>query len=139
VGLDRAVDLCANESPVSADGRSLDVSDALLAAALSGLLWMAPACQSSSNPSEDTPIPATACDAGVSPSPKVTSSTVVVLTEDAFKARCATRGGVMELQPHCGGSNECRGMSYDSETQTLTEHTCRGTNSCAGFSCVICS
>jgi hypothetical protein len=29
-------------------------------------------------------------------------------------------------------------MSYDTETQTLLQHTCRATNTCAGFSCVIC-
>jgi hypothetical protein len=96
----------------------------------------ASASAASSNP--DTPVPATACDAGVVAMPQVTSSIPGPITEAAFKVQCLTLNGIFEVQPHCGGSNSCRGMSYDSETQTLTEHTCRGTNSCAGYSCVLC-
>jgi hypothetical protein len=86
----------------------------------------------------DTPIPDTACDGGVSPDPTITSSTVGVVTLDQFTSQCNAVNGILETQPHCGGSNACRGMSYDSNTQTLTEHTCRATNSCAGYSCVVC-
>jgi hypothetical protein len=60
------------------------------------------------------------------------------MTQDVFTSQCNARHGLFEVQPHCGGSNACRGMSYDSETKTLTEHSCRATNTCAGFSCVIC-
>jgi hypothetical protein len=87
----------------------------------------------------DTPVPDTTCDGGVVPNPQITSATVVAgLTLDQFTAQCQTVSGILEIQPHCGGSNACRGMSYDSATQTLTQHTCRGMNSCAGFSCVVC-
>jgi len=125
-------------------------SQALLSAALSGLLSLASAaCDASgANPSAgaasaettngDTPIPATACDGGVSPNPTVTSTTVGALTLGQFTSQCNTDNGIVEVQPHCGGSNACRGMSYDTETQTLSEHTCRATNTCAGYSCVVC-
>jgi hypothetical protein len=125
-------------------------SHALLAAALSGLLSLASAACGASGASAaasaastettngDTPIPATACDGGVSPNPTVTSSTVAALTLGQFTSQCNTLNGIVETQPHCGGSNACRGMSYDTETQSLSEHTCRATNTCAGYSCVVC-
>lgn len=59
------------------------------------------------------------------------------MTENQFKSECAAKGGRFELEPECGGHNSCKGMSYDVGTQTLTEHTCRGTNTCAGYSCII--
>jgi hypothetical protein len=86
----------------------------------------------------DTPVPDTTCDGGVVPNPQITASAVDALTLDQFTARCQTVNGILEIQPHCSGSNACRGFSYDSETQVLVEHTCRGMNSCAGFSCVVC-
>lgn len=79
-----------------------------------------------------------ACDAGVSPNPTVTKSTKVTMTREQFTADCDRRHGFFEIEPHCGGSNACRGMSYDSTTETLTEHSCRGTNTCAGYSCIVC-
>ena len=75
----------------------------------------------STNP--HTPIPATKCESGQVPSPVVTSSVVVALTRDEFASRCAALNGIFEVQPLCGGYNSCRGMSYDSGTQTLTEHS----------------
>jgi hypothetical protein len=127
-------------------------SQALLAAALGGLLCVAVGCSTSSTAGSnsaagsssvsasngDTPIPATECDGGVSPNPQVTSSAVLDLTQDQFAKQCAARNGTFEIQPHCGGSNSCRGMSYDLETTALTEHSCRATNTCAGYSCVVC-
>ena len=113
-------------------------SRALLSAALGALLWgAAPACAGS--PGTSGGDAAFACDGGVSSNPSVTASSVVAdLTLDRFTAQCDARSGVVELQPHCGGLNNCRGMSYDTGTQTLTEHTCRATNTCAGYTCVIC-
>ncbi len=83
---------------------------------------------------------APACEGGPGDAaPIITSSTIVPdLTLEDFTAECDKRGGTVEIHPHCGGENTCRGMSYDTGTQTLTEHTCRGMNVCAGFSCVIC-
>jgi len=90
----------------------------------------------STNP--HTPIPATKCESGQVPNPKVTSTVVGALTQDEFASRCAALNGIFEIQPLCGGSNSCRGMSYDSGEQTLTEHSCQATNTCAGYSCVVC-
>ena len=119
-------------------------SSALLAAALGGLLAVT-GCGSSSSDgntgtvaSGDTPVPNTQCSGGYSDDPTVTQKTVAAVTQSDFEAQCAAKNGIFEIQPHCGGSNACRGMSYDSETQTLTEHSCRQTNTCGGFSCVVC-
>ncbi len=89
----------------------------------------------------DSPIPRTECADGVyaTSDRQVTSRTAGSVAEDDFKTRCAAANGMYETQPNCGGSNSCRGMSYDANTETLTEHTCRATNTCAGFSCVVCS
>jgi len=89
-------------------------------------------------PNPHTPIPATKCASGQVPHPTVTSTVVGALTQDAFAALCAAQNGIFEIQPLCGGSNSCRGMSYDSGEQTLTEHSCQATNTCAGYSCVVC-
>jgi hypothetical protein len=89
-------------------------------------------------PNPHTPIPATKCASGQVPNPKVTSTVVGALTQDEFASRCAALNGIFEIQPLCGGSNSCRGMSYDSGSQTLTEHSCQATNTCAGYSCVVC-
>jgi hypothetical protein len=69
----------------------------------------------------------------------ITSTKIQVMTEAEFQTECSSRGGTFEIMPHCGGYNSCMGMSYDTGTQTLTEHTCRGLNTCAGYSCVICN
>jgi hypothetical protein len=70
----------------------------------------------------------------------ITSSTVVAdMTLEKFTADCDALGGALEIHPHCGGFNSCKGMSYDTGTQTLTEHTCKGLNTCAGYSCIICN
>lgn len=90
-------------------------------------------------PNPHTPIPSTKCASGQVPNPAVTSTVVGALTQDAFAALCAARNGIFEIQPLCGGSNSCRGMSYDSGTQTLIEHSCQATNTCAGYSCVVCA
>ena len=88
----------------------------------------------------DSPIPRTECADGVyaEADRSVTTRTSGSVAQADFQARCAAESGIYETQPNCGGSNSCRGMSYDSKTQTLTEHTCRATNTCAGFSCVTC-
>jgi hypothetical protein len=69
----------------------------------------------------------------------VTSSEVVAtMTLEQFTLDCEARGGVLELHPHCGGFNSCKGMSYDTGSLVLTEHTCRALNTCGGFSCIVC-
>ena len=81
-----------------------------------------------------------ACGSDPDPKPRgdVTSSKVVAdMTLEKFTAECDARGGQVETHSHCGGANSCKGMSYDTATELLTEHTCRGSNTCAGYSCVI--
>jgi hypothetical protein len=91
---------------------------------------------SDSAPTSDAP---PICDA-MPEAGVITSSTVVAdMTLEKFTADCDALGGTVEIHPHCGGSNSCKGMSYDTATQTLTEHTCKGLNTCAGYSCIICN
>ncbi|MBV8838648.1 MAG: hypothetical protein JO000_19095 [Alphaproteobacteria bacterium] len=138
--------------PMSPSHDSEPASQALLSAALGGLLCVAASACTGSAPtpasanaaSGGAPGAATAtsasfaCDGGLAAMPGVTFSTVANLTLDAFASQCTARNGVLEIQPHCGGLNNGRGMSYDTATQTLTEHTCRGTNTCAGYACIVC-
>lgn len=92
-------------------------SPALLAAAMAGL--------------------SSACGDGPDDKAEVTAvSTVASLDANTFDAQCAEQAGVLQFHAHCGGFNLCRGESYDSATQELSEHTCRGLNTCAGMSCV---
>jgi hypothetical protein len=67
----------------------------------------------------------------------VSSENVGVMTEEQFTALCTERGGIVEVMPHCGGFATAKGFSYDSTTQLLSEHTCAGANTCAGWNCVI--
>ena len=70
--------------------------------------------------------------------PHITSSeNVGVMTEEQFKALCDQRGGTVEVMPHCGGFASAQGFSYDSTTSLLSEHTCHGANTCAGWNCAI--
>jgi hypothetical protein len=126
--------------------RSPATNQALLAAALAGLLSTAQACSSSDTDPADgagqtgsSSSSVAGCETGVVSNPSVTSTSKEAITQEAFSATCASRNGTVQVHPHCGGANSCRGMSYDSETETLTEHSCRATNTCTGFSCIICS
>jgi hypothetical protein len=67
----------------------------------------------------------------------VSSENVGALTEEQFTTLCNERGGTVEVMPHCGGFATAKGFSYDSTTQLLSEHTCAGTNTCAGWNCVV--
>ena len=70
--------------------------------------------------------------------PHITSSkNVGVLTVEEFTALCDKRGGTVEVMPHCGGFATAKGFSYDATTQLLSEHTCMGANTCAGWNCAI--
>ena len=69
--------------------------------------------------------------------PHITSSTAAgVLTVEDFTALCDERGGTVEVMPHCGGFATAKGFSYDTGTQTLSEHTCMGANTCGGWNCI---
>jgi Putative metal-binding motif len=43
--------------------------------------------------------------------------------------------GLVQLHASCSATNSCRGMVYQSWNE-IYEHTCRGVNLCAGWSCV---
>ena len=62
--------------------------------------------------------------------------TVEGLDADGFKALCDERGGTVEIMIHCGGLATARGFAYDTTTSMLSEHTCKGANTCAGWNCV---
>ena len=82
-----------------------------MTAALGGLLLAVPACGSDAS-------------GGV-----ITSSTTdPSMTLDQFTKNCDARHGTVEIHSHCGGANSCKGMSYDTGNQVLTEHTCKGMN-----------
>ena len=101
-------------------------SQRLLGAALAGLLCLASAgCSSNDEPKS-------AAD------PEITSSEIIAaMTVEDFTARCDARGGTVEVMPHCGGFATAKGFSYDSTTEELSEHTCMGANTCAGWNCAI--
>lgn len=89
---------------------------------------------------DDTEESSSALACGAAQNGTITSSTTdTTVTQASFEADCQARGGTFEIHPHCGGANACRGMSYDTDTHVLTEHTCKGLNTCAGFSCVVCN
>jgi hypothetical protein len=94
----------------------------LLRAALTGILAMSVnACAGSDN------------DGAL----KITSSQQVEnLDADGFTAMCDAREGTVESLAHCGGLASARGFSYDTTTGALSEHTCKGANTCAGWNCV---
>jgi hypothetical protein len=82
-----------------------------------------------------------ACDAGVADVPIQTSAEFLDagMTLDDFTQMCSAKGGAVQIEPECGGHNLCRGFSFDDGTEILSYNTCRGTNDCAGFSCIICN
>jgi hypothetical protein len=74
---------------------------------------------------------------GVAAVPEITSSKQVLgLDAAGFKALCDARGGTVEVMAHCGGLATARGFSYDTGNSMLSEHTCKGANTCAGWNCV---
>jgi hypothetical protein len=95
----------------------------LLQAALAGLLSVGAAGCGSSSPAPGDPM-------------ITSSSTVEGLTAEGFKALCDARNGTVEALSHCGGLATAAGFSYDLDTQLLSEHTCKGANTCAGWNCV---
>ena len=131
-------------------------SNNLLLAAIGGLLCVTSSCSTdkgdtqSDGSSDAKPIQndAQAKDVAVDTGPpqcdgsiadaSITDSMMSSLSLEMFKAMCDARHGVVEIHPHCGGENTCRGFSFDTGTGTLTEHECRGLNTCAGYSCIIC-
>ncbi len=58
------------------------------------------------------------------------------LDEVAFKALCDERHGTVEVMPHCGGFATGAGFAYDITTEEISEHTCKGANTCTGWNCV---
>lgn len=99
---------------------SLTAPSPLLQAALAGLLSLS--------------LPACGDDDGRE---GVTSSQKIDLDADGFKALCDERGGTVEVMAHCSGLATGPGFAYDIETRELTEHTCKGVNSCAGWNCLV--
>ncbi len=103
-------------------------SRGLLLAAIAGLLGSVPACGGDSGGD----------DAATDEAPHMTSSELMPgVTLESFTAMCDERGGTVEVIPHCGGVNTCKGFAYDQTTEMLSEHTCKATNTCGGFNCIV--
>jgi hypothetical protein len=121
-------------------------SQTLIRAAMTGLLRIGlgaglgagafgglAACDASSS----SPATATAGSAATA-APHVTSTEVVPnLSLEQFTQMCDAVGGTVETIPHCGGLNTCKGFAYDLGPQVLTQHTCKATNTCAGWNCIV--
>ncbi|MEO8916738.1 MAG: hypothetical protein ABI488_04885 [Polyangiaceae bacterium] len=101
------------------------VSRALLSAALTGLLCLS----------------ASGCGAhetsAAGPGVITSSQKVDTLDEAGFTQLCDARGGMVEVMPHCGGFASAKGFSYDLATSELSEHSCKGANTCGGWNCVV--
>jgi len=70
-------------------------------------------------------------------SPHITSSQHVEnLDAEGFTAMCDARGGSVEVVAHCHGLASGRGFAYDTTNGELSEHTCKGANTCAGWDCL---
>ena len=81
---------------------------------------------------------ATACSSKQTGPGEITSSqSVAGLTVAAFTEQCDARGGTVEVIPHCGGLNSCKGFSYDKTTELLSEHSCKGGATCGGWNCLV--
>lgn len=85
-----------------------------------------------------TPVLACSSDADDNSEPHITSSQALADVDAAnFQERCDARSGTVEVIAHCGGLNTCKGFSYDVTTGLLSEHTCKGAATCAGWNCLI--
>jgi hypothetical protein len=62
---------------------------------------------------------------------------VAELTVEEFTEQCDLREGTVEVIAHCRGLNTCQGFSYDITTDLLSEHTCKGAVTCAGWNCLV--
>lgn len=116
-----------SKDPVShpALSQTRQPSATLVSAALVGLLGMT-SCSSSS--SDDNAAAAT---------PTVTSKTKdETMTLAKFSEDCDTRKGLLQTHAACSGNNACKGISFNKFSKTIVEHTCKGTNTCGGVSCV---
>lgn len=118
--------------PSQQPGVDLPREPRLIAAALAGLLCLTQAC----SPEEADASHASGA-AGAAGTAEITSSKKVEgLDAAGFKALCDERHGTVEVMPHCGGFATARGFSYDTTNSMLSEHTCKGANTCAGWNCV---
>jgi len=131
---------CSATSPGSTPPADSGVADAADAAAVVDATAPDATVDATVDAADDAaPEASIACEAGVSDAPEITSTQIGPgLSLEDFTDQCTEQGGTVEIEPHCGGENSCRGMSYDTNTETLSEHTCKGMNTCAGYSCIIC-
>lgn len=112
-------------------------SHVLLAAALTGLLALT-GCDGDDDVAPQQDGAALACSEKGTKGKVTSSRPLAEMSQAEFTQMCDERKGRVEVHPHCGGVNTCRGFSYDSDADVFTEHTCRAANTCTGFTCVIC-
>ncbi|MBC7530403.1 MAG: c-type cytochrome [Oligoflexus sp.] len=105
----------------------------LLTAALAGL--MAGGLVACSNDKEDQ-APTALITPMESANKIISTKPIPGLTFATFSSDCKTRGGLVQTHATCGGTNSCKGMSYNKYSQKMIEHSCSASNSCGGMSCV---
>lgn len=127
--LGRAILPATMTVPVARPPAVTTASANLLSAALAGLLCLTACSKDESAKGSE--------NVATEPAHITSSKNVGVMTEAQFTAQCDERGGTVEVMPHCGGFATGKGFSYDSTTEELSEHTCRGANTCAGWNCVV--
>jgi hypothetical protein len=59
----------------------------------------------------------------------------VPISAEEFQALCDERDGWSYTLAACAGAALCKGLSLTGDV--LTDHSCKGVNSCAGFGCVV--
>lgn len=108
------------------------------AAGLLGLSAVAGGCEDGPRPPAP-PVDTAPPTDPETPTPEPSYDIVVSNTPvefDAFAKACEERGGFVQRTAACAGNNSCKGFSYIEPT--LTEHSCKGLNSCGpGMSCVV--
>lgn len=67
----------------------------------------------------------------------LSSQIIADVSLEDFTETCDEAAGVVETHDTCAGQVSGPGFSYDVDTDVYTEHTCRGFNTCVGFSCVV--
>ena len=77
-----------------------------------------------------------ACSSSHAEAHITSTANVGALTSADFQTLCDARDGRVEVMAHCGGLATGAGFSYDIDTQTIAEHTCKGANTCAGWNCI---
>jgi hypothetical protein len=122
------------------------VHTSLAALAVAGLSLTLTACLGDSSDtnepvaqasSSSTAVSSSATGHGTSSNEKIISVTKdTTMTVERYVADCQKSGGLVEMHAVCGGTNSCKGTSFNKWSFKIHEHTCKGVNTCGGASCL---